>query len=105
MEKSTRAMRLLSSKCAELEQFIHKQFSSMWMLLVAVDQSKNTLTIQQKIPDLDTDISHALQGLEAFQETHEAARKLWADIDTMIIRPRTLMSHANIPAVQIGEVN
>ena len=50
-------------------------------------------------------ISQAVIGLKAFKELDDAARKLWEDIDDVILKPRTNLQSGSIPTIQIQGVS
>ncbi|KAH7408986.1 centromere/kinetochore protein-like protein zw10 [Cadophora sp. MPI-SDFR-AT-0126] len=101
LEKTTRVMRLLDSRCFELRVHIHEQFSAVWETLIKIDREQSTITINQEIQGDTTNISQAVIGLKAYKELDDAARKLWEDLDDVILKPRTNLQAGSIPTVQV----
>lgn len=50
LEKTTRAMRLLDSRCFELRGLVHEQFSAIWKALVSVNLEQASITINKELP-------------------------------------------------------
>ncbi|KAI6708496.1 hypothetical protein JHW43_008968 [Diplocarpon mali] len=92
LEKTTRAMRLLDSRSFELRKQIHDQFSAMWQALIHIDLDGNP-----------TDINQAIIGLRAYKELDQAAKKLWEDLDEVILKPRTNLQVGSIPSIHVTE--
>jgi len=101
LEKTTRVMRLLDSRCFELRVHIHEQFSTVWKTLINIDRGQSKITINQDIPGDTTNLSQAVIGLKAFKELDDAAKKLWEDIDDVILKPRTNLQSGSIPTIQV----
>jgi centromere/kinetochore protein ZW10 len=54
LEKTTRAMLLLDSKCFDLRRIIHDQFTHVWNALIKVDLDQRTIIINKQLPSLST---------------------------------------------------
>ncbi|PVH71756.1 centromere/kinetochore protein-like protein zw10 [Cadophora sp. DSE1049] len=102
LEKTTRVMRLLDSRCFELRVHLHEQFSAVWKTLISIDREQSKITINRDIPGDTTNISQAVIGLKAYKELDDAAKKLWEDLDDVILKPRTNLQAGSIPTVQVN---
>lgn len=60
LEKTTRVMRLLDSRCFELRVLIHEQFSTIWEALISVDREQSTITVNREVPGRYCALSVAL---------------------------------------------
>ncbi len=105
MEKNTRALRLLDTKCFELRNHIQIQFSIVWKALIRADLDNRVLTITKKLDGQDTDLIRGMIALKAFHLVDETARKLWEDLDFMIIQPRTDIHSLAIPSIEVQDVS
>lgn len=110
LEKSTRAMRLLDTKCFDLRRFIHDQFTQVWNTLIQVDFDRRTITINKELKEgRHTTLDQAIVGLKAYKEVEKAANQLWIDMDDAILKPRTSLRldgrFGPLPAIQIQEVD
>ncbi|KAK0109492.1 hypothetical protein ONS95_002182 [Cadophora gregata] len=103
LEKTTRVMRLLDSRCFELRVHIREQFSTVWETLISIDREQAKITINREIQGDTTDISQAVIGLKAYKELDDAAKKLWEDLDEVILKPRTNLQAGTIPTIQVKE--
>ncbi len=54
LEKTTRAVRILDTKCFDQRHHIHDQFTNIWNKLVQVDRDQKTITINKELPGLST---------------------------------------------------
>jgi centromere/kinetochore protein ZW10 len=109
LEKSTRAMRLLDTKCFDLRRLIHDQFTRVWNALIRVDFDQSTITINAQLKDGQrTTLDQAIIGLKAYKELEKAANQLWLDLDDAILKPRTNLGldrrFGPLPAIQIEGV-
>jgi centromere/kinetochore protein ZW10 len=50
LEKTTRAVRLLDSKCFDQRSHIYEQFTHVWNKLVHVDPDQRIITINKELP-------------------------------------------------------
>ncbi|KAG4438487.1 hypothetical protein IFR05_006010 [Cadophora sp. M221] len=100
LDKTTRVMRLLDSRCFELRILIHEQFSTTWEALISVDRDESTITVNREVPGDTTTIDQAVIGLKAYKELDDAAKKLWEDLDNVILRPRTNLQAGTMPNIQ-----
>jgi centromere/kinetochore protein ZW10 len=104
VDQNTRALKLLDINASEIRIMLHNQILAIWGSLVSVNVDNNTLTIHKSLPETNTDIQMALNGLEAYQEVRDAAQRLWNDIDTIIVGPRTDINNGSTPSIQIKDV-
>ncbi|KAH6694901.1 centromere/kinetochore protein-like protein zw10 [Leptodontidium sp. MPI-SDFR-AT-0119] len=100
LEKTTRVMRLLDSRCFELRVLIHEQFSTIWEALISVDREQSTITVNREVPGDTTTIDQAVIGLKAYKQLDDAAKKLWEDLDNVILKPRTNLQTGTMPNIQ-----
>ncbi|KAH7306101.1 centromere/kinetochore protein-like protein zw10 [Rhexocercosporidium sp. MPI-PUGE-AT-0058] len=100
LEKTTRVMRLLDSRCFELRVLIHEQFSTIWKALIIVDREESTITINREVPGDTTNIDQAVIGLKAYKELDDAAKKLWGDLDEVVLKPRTNLQTGTMPTIK-----
>ncbi|PBP25192.1 centromere kinetochore protein [Diplocarpon rosae] len=49
-----------------------------------------------------TDINQAIIGLKAYKELDQAAKKLWEDLDEVILKPRTDLQIRSIPSIHVA---
>ncbi|PMD15693.1 centromere/kinetochore protein-like protein zw10 [Hyaloscypha hepaticicola] len=91
LEKTTRAVRILDSKCFDQRHTIHEQFTNVWNKLVQVDRDQKAIIINKELPNEGTNLDLAIIGLKAFKELEKVANQLWKDLDETIIRPRTVL--------------
>ncbi|KAL2068605.1 hypothetical protein VTL71DRAFT_14942 [Oculimacula yallundae] len=101
LEKTSRVMRLLDSRCFEIRASLHEQFNSLWKALINVDRESSTITFNPGIPGETTTIGNAVIGLKSFKQLDDAAKKLWDDLDEVILRPRTNLQVGVLPSVQV----
>lgn len=52
-----------------------------------------------------TDIDQAVIGLKAYKELDQAAKKLWEELDNVILKPRTNLLVGSIPGIQVEGVS
>jgi centromere/kinetochore protein ZW10 len=52
LEKTTRAVRLLDSKCFDQRSHIYEQFTHVWNKLVHVNSDQRIITINKELPGL-----------------------------------------------------
>ncbi|KAF4626360.1 hypothetical protein G7Y89_g11800 [Cudoniella acicularis] len=102
-DTSVRAMRILDTRSFDLRAFIHEQFESVWNGLVQFDLDQRTLTVNKSIPSETMTLDQAMVGLKAYKEVESAARKIWDDLDHVILKPRTELRVGNLPSIQIEE--
>jgi centromere/kinetochore protein ZW10 len=110
LEKSTRAMRLLDTKCFDLRRFIRDQFTQVWNTLIQVNFDWGTITINKESKEgRHTTLDQAIVGLKAYKELEKAANQLWRDLDDAILKPRTILRldgrFGPLPTIQIQEVD
>ncbi|PBP21206.1 centromere kinetochore protein, partial [Diplocarpon rosae] len=49
-----------------------------------------------------TDINQAIIGLKAYKELDQASKKLWEDLDEVILKPRTDLQVRSIPSIHVA---
>jgi centromere/kinetochore protein ZW10 len=54
LERTTRAVRILDSKCFDQRHSIHEQFTNVWNKLVQVDRDQKAIIINKELPGLST---------------------------------------------------
>lgn len=101
---TTRAVRLLDSKCFDLRAAIHDQFTIVWNGLIRVDYDANTITINKELPNQDTTLEKAVVALKAYKMLPDACKKLWENIDKTILAPRTDLESGTVRAIKVEKV-
>ncbi|CZS94014.1 uncharacterized protein RAG0_04056 [Rhynchosporium agropyri] len=98
LEKTSRAMRLLDTRCFAIRASLQEELFTIWKALIIVDQEVSTITIRRELPGSTTSIVDAMIALQSFHQLDVAAKKLWDDLDDVIFRPRTNLRAGDIPS-------
>ncbi|KAI0536599.1 hypothetical protein GGR58DRAFT_384552 [Xylaria digitata] len=99
--KSCRAMKLLNIRAFELMSAVHNVFDHVWSCLVRIDGRANRVIIYDSREDEQMNLADAVIGLKAYKEVDKRMAALWQGMDEVLIRPRTIFKHRDVPAIRV----
>ncbi|KAI1260069.1 hypothetical protein F5Y18DRAFT_442164 [Xylariaceae sp. FL1019] len=101
VSKSCRVMKLLDIRAFELKSAVHEVFNHVWGSLVRIDKDHGQVTIMESRPDEQMSLADAVVGLKAYKEVDRRMAELWHDLDETVVRQRTSLQLAELPAFQV----
>lgn len=96
----TTPMSLLNQRSFKLKDEIHDTFNNAWGKLVNFDTEAGCLTVND-VTHGGIDMPQAMTVIEAYKEREHRLRKLYEQLDEVIIKPRVLLTNGILHSVVV----